>query len=163
MDENGFVIKEKLVPIYEKDAKTGEMKLKIDPATNKPMMAVQKVVPEKVSLRIDEGDYNFVGSVSRTIDNEYTKISEAAKEVVGVDANGKNITIGDTKVKIGDVTKTVNDWIKDPNGKTIYAENVNKFKDAMVDEKNKFENTVEYAEAHAYKDGVPSGGGGSKK
>lgn len=159
LDANGFVVTEK--PVYERDAATGEIRVKIDPNTNKPVM--QKVSPVLVALRIDDGDLNFVGSVSRTIDNEFTKMGAAAREVVGRTADGKDITIGDTMVKIkvdgADVEKTVTEWLADPNGKAIFAENVNKFKDAMVDEKNKFENTVEYAEAHAYKDGIGDSGG----
>ena len=120
MDENGFQIKERVVPVYEVNKATGEKKIKIDPNTNKPVMVVEKVVPEKVKIQIDEsGDFNYTGSVSRTIGNELTKIKTAATEVVGTKADGSPLTIGDTLVTINvngtDVKKSVNEWLKDSN------------------------------------------------
>ena len=103
----------------------------------------------KMDVKFDSGDRNFSGVVNRVAENELAKIRAAAAEVSD---------IGVAKVKIGNIEKTINEWIADPNAKTIYAENANKFKDAMVESKSIFENTDEYKAAHAYKDGIDNGG-----
>ena len=103
----------------------------------------------KLDLRFDAGDRNFAGVVNRVAENEFAKFKAAAGEIK---------EIRDTQIEINGIKKSVDEWLKDPNAGTIYAENANKFKDAMVEEKSKFENTPEYAAAHAYKDGIDTGG-----
>lgn len=103
-----------------------------------------------LDIKFDSGDRNFAGVVDRVARNEFAKFQRASAEVPG---------IRDTEVEIGGVKKKVSEWLTDPNAVTIYAENANKFKDAMVESKSVFEDTKEYAEAHAFKDGVDNGGG----
>ena len=128
-----------------------------------------------IALKLDEGDKNFAGNIDRIASNEIRKIRQAAAEVPEI----ANTTLK-LKVNGQDIEASVNDWINntveiddpanpgqkvkvDVDSRLLYAEFANKFKDAMYDPKRAYEDTAEYAEAHAYKDGIPSGGGGGKK
>lgn len=110
------------------------------------------VIQRDLIIKYDEGDRNFSFSVNQEAKNEFAKIKYAASEIP---------SIASAKVNINGVEKTVAEWVADPDGEKIYAEFTNKFKDAMVEPKKVFENTPEFKNAHAYKDGV-DGGGGSK-
>ena len=126
--------------------------VKLD-ASGKP---VEKAKIE-ADFRFDSGDVNFAGSVARAENNEYLKMQAAAKDLLDDPETAK--LYKDVKVKINDVEKTIGEWLADPNGRAIYAENINKFKDALVDPKNAYENSAEYVKAHGLKEGVGSGGG----
>ena len=137
LDDNGF-------PKFE---------IKINPQTGKS----ERVPKEKLTaeLRFDSGDQNFAGSIDRIATNELAKIQAAASEVPEI-ANTR------LKLKVNGNNRVIDSTTNQPiDSRSIYAEFANKFKDAMVDPKSAYQNTKEYAEAHAYKDGI--GNSGSKK
>ena len=134
-------------------------KVKIDPNTGKAMMKKKDKI--EVDFKFDAGDMNYAGSIARTEANEFLKVKAAANELSSNPETAK--VFNNVEVEINGVTKKINEWLADPDGRAIYAEFVNKFKDAMVDPKNAYENSEEYAIAHAYKDGIPGGGSGGKK
>ena len=158
-------------PVYKKDSagnfipKTdgrGNIVYKLD-SNGQPVVKIgadgKPVEKAKIEadFRFDSGDVNFAGSVARAENNEYLKMQAAAKDLLDDPETAK--LYKDVKVKINDVEKTIGEWLADPNGRVIYAENINKFKDALVDPKNAYENSAEYVKAHGLKEGVGSGGG----
>lgn len=166
LDANGFAIEYE--PVYEIDpstgkiaidAATGQPKVKIDPSTGRTMMKKKDKI--EVDYRFDDGDMNYAGSVARAEVNEYAKMQAAADEL-SKDSVTKGL-FNDVEVEINGVKKKITEWLADPKGREIYAENVNKFKDAMINPKNAYENSKEFIEAHAYKDGIPGGSSGGKK
>ena len=166
LDANGFAIEYE--PVYEIDpttgkiaidAATGKPKVKIDPSTGKAMMKKKDKI--EVDFKFDSGDMNYAGSVARAEFNEFAKIQAAANELSTNPETAK--VFNEASVEINGVTKKISEWLADPNGREAYAEYVNKFKDALVDPKNAYENSKEFIEAHAYKDGIPGGSSGGKK
>lgn len=152
MDDNGFPVYEY---VEERDS-SGSVVLNAD---GKPKMVIKRdtngnpIVAAKIEadLRFDSGDRNFSGVVNRVATNELAKFNAAIKEMP---------SIGDILVEIGGEKKKASEWLSNPDtAKLIYAENANKFKDAMVEGKSIFENKDEYIAAHAYKDGIDNGGG----
>lgn len=125
-------------------------------------------VTSSLDLQLDSGDQNYAGTILRTAGNELAKMKAVVTE---------NKDIANVKVKLNingtDKEMTIADWMnyqeKDSAGnvirdaKDIYAEFANKFKDALVDPKNDYENSKAFIEAHAYKDGIPGGSSGGKK
>ena len=107
------------------------------------------VIQKELVIKYDPGDRNFSYTVDQVAKNEFAKIKAAA---------GENSYIANAKVKLTinghDVEKTVKEWTQDPNGLNYYAEFTNKFKDAMVEQKTRYENEPEYQRAQAYKNGV---------
>ena len=112
------------------------------------------VIQRELDIKYDPGDRNFSYTVNQVARNEFAKIRAAA---------GENKEIADAKVTLNingsDVEKTIAQWIAAPNGINYYAEFTNKFKDAMVEQKTKFENSTEYYQAQAYKNGIGDSGG----
>lgn len=168
MDENGF-------PAYqyveERDTQgnvvlgdNGQPKMVVKTDENgKPVLA-EKL---SVDLRFDEGDKNFAGAINRISQVEFDKIKSAANEVPEIaDAN---ITL---KVNNKEVTASIKDWISgkvvDPednskiiefDSREIYSKFANKFKDAMVTPKTNYQNSPDFVNAHAYKDGIGDNSG----
>ena len=155
MDDNGF-------PAYEyveqKDAH-GNVVLGSD---GKPKMVVKRdangnpVEAPKIDLdiRFDSGDRNFSYTLNQTAKNELAKMKAAAGEL---DYIAKaEVTL---KVNGVDTKKTIGEWINDPNILNYYAEFTNKFKDAMVEQKTRYENEDDYVRAQAYKNGIGDSGG----
>ena len=112
-----------------------------------------QAITETVTMKFDAGDNAFGGAIKRTAEVEFNKIKAASNEMASI----RNATI-----KIGGVTRTVGEWLSQPNGEEIYAANVNKFKDAMVTPKTNFETSNDFIDAHAFKDGTGESGGSKK-
>ena len=93
-------------------------------------------------------------SRNQTAQNEFAKMKAAAGELDYI-GNAK-VTL---KINGVDTERTITDWLKDPNSQNYYAEFTNKFKDAMVEQKTRYENEPEYIRAQAYKNGIGDSGG----
>ncbi len=104
---------------------------------------------QKFKIMYDAGDRNFSYSVNQVAKNELVKMKAAVAEVPD---------IAKAKVDINGTERTIEEWLNQPDAEKIYAEFTNKFKDAMVEHKTRFENTNEYVRAQAYKNGIGDSG-----